>query len=118
MNIEHLTKDINLPDGFVYPAGFLKILELNIIDIEPWYILDRDQFKDKYEGLQKRFPLIILIPFARRQDNDDVACFGINTGEKVLIIHDYASPGWEQRKIYDTFWDWFRNSIEDMIKFD
>ena len=65
-----------------------------------------------------RYPQRILIPFARRGDNDDVACFELNKGEEVQIIHDFASIGYEQRKTYKTFWDWFRDAIEEMIQFD
>jgi hypothetical protein len=39
------------------------------------------------------------MPFARRHDNDDVACFVTHDPEQeagqVIIIHDFASPGHE-----------------------
>jgi len=39
-------------------------------------------------------------------------------GEKVQIIHNFASDGYEQRKKYDSFWDWFKEAIDEMIQFD
>lgn len=38
-----------------------------------------------------------LIPFAKRDDNDDIACFELGKGESVIIIHDFASHGFEDR---------------------
>lgn len=41
---------------------------------------------------------MLVIPFARRDDNDDIACFEVGKGKSVQIIHDFASEGFEQRK--------------------
>ena len=49
-------------------------------------------------------------------DNDDIACFEVEKGGKVQIIHDFASAGYEQRKEYDCFWDWFMDAVKEMIK--
>lgn len=34
------------------------------------------------------------------------------------IIHDVASIGYEQRKEYLRFSDWFKVAIDEMIEFD
>ncbi len=117
MNIELLDKSI-LPVGFSYPESFLRILNLNLVDLDLWYIMDKEQMMYRYEGLKGRYPNRVLIPFAKRDDNDDIACFEQNKGEEVKIIHDFASSGYEQRKCYKTFWDWFRDAIEEMIEFE
>ena len=109
---EHL-----LPSGFSYPKSFLKILELNLVDLDLWYVMNKEQLIYRYEGLKERYPQRVLIPFARRDDNDNIACFELNKYE-VQIIHDFASPGYEQVTQYADFWDWFRNAIEEMILFD
>ena len=57
-------------------------------------------------------------PFAYRQDNDDVACIEPGDPAKVLIVHDFASSGWQERQRFDSFWDWYRSAIEDMIAFE
>lgn len=113
-----LLDSLELPKGFVYPDSFLKAVRLKLIDFEPWYIMNSSDVQMRIKGMQARYPQRILIPFARRGDNDDVACFELNKGEEVQIIHDFASVGYEQRKTYKTFWDWFRNAIEEMIQFD
>jgi len=108
----------NLPEWFEYPNSFLKIVEQNLIDLSPWHILTGELLKSKVQGLKERYPKSSLIPFARRYDNDDVACWEKSDPTKVIIIHDFASEGWEKRQTYDDFWSWFRNAIEEMIEFD
>lgn len=113
-----LMKASELPSGFSYPQSFLRIVQLNIVDIEPWYIMNSKEVEHRIQGMKKRYPERALIPFARRCDNDDVACFELDKDEEVQVIHDFASVGYEQRNVYKTFWDWFRSAIEDMIQFD
>lgn len=107
-----------LPEGFVYPRAFLHILELGINNLEPWYMLDGDGIRQAMDGLEKRYSGSKLIPFARRQDNDDIACWQAASNEEVFIIHDFASAGWERRDQFNSFYDWLRRAIEDLIEFD
>lgn len=100
---------------YVYPAEFVKIVELNLIDFEMWYLMSNEQVDIRIKGLKSRYPNRNLIPFARRDDNDDIACFEVGKGKSVQIIHDFASEGFEQRKEYGCFWDWFRDAIDEMI---
>lgn len=103
---------------FVYPSEFKRIVELGLINFQPWEILVDDRVYLRYEGLKTRYPKRKLIPFAQRRDCDDVACWDLNNNEnKLVVIHDHASAGWELVAKYDTFWDWFRDSMEDMIEF-
>lgn len=115
--INLFTQD-ELPKGFSYPRQFLHILELGITDLQPWYILEENQLRETIQGLSKRYPERQLIPFARRQDNDDIACWDLASGESVFIIHDFASSGWEGRKKFESFYDWLRSAVEDLIEFD
>ena len=59
---------------------------------------ESEQATNIYSGMKKRYPNRKLIPFAKRVDNDDTACFEIGKGSKVQLIHDFASEGFEQRK--------------------
>ena len=70
------------------------------------------------EDLEKRYPERNLIPFARRGDCDDVACFEVGKGEQVYVIHDFASSGYEQRKIYENVWKWLEDVVDTMIEFE
>ena len=106
-----------LPDWFVYPNDFKTFLSKGNMDFTPWHILLPDSVKEEYEGLKERYPNRTLVPFAKRQDNDDVACWEKDI-PKVQIIHDYASPGWEQRKIFNNFDEWLRSAIDEMLQFE
>jgi hypothetical protein len=86
----------DLPEGFGYPLEFVRVVELGLTQLEPWWVLEGDRLRTRYRGLRERYPSRTLVPFALRQDCDDVACFELNR-PGVVIIHDFASPGWEQR---------------------
>ena len=117
MKIE-LLKQREIPFTFCYPDSVLKIVELGLTNICPWTILGRDGILLKMKGLESRYSTRRLLPFAICQYNDDVACFEEGKGEEVQIIHDFASAGYEQRKEYECFWDWFRDAVEEMINED
>ena len=61
----------------------------NFEGFTPWYIVE----PEKSEGIRKEYQLETgkdIIPFARRQDNDDIAGFDIMNGNptsKVLTVH-------------------------------
>ncbi|HZC05446.1 MAG TPA: hypothetical protein VE338_07370 [Ktedonobacterales bacterium] len=112
-----LLRSLELPEGFRYPHQFLRTVALGLIDLEPWWILEGDLLRARLAGVRTRYPARTLVPFARRQDTDDVACFDQDTG-KVVIIHDFASPGWEQRAEVDDFYGWLRQAIDDLVAFD
>ena len=107
-----------LPNAFCYPESLLKVVRLNLVNLDPWNIMNGDQVVSMIEGLKERYPNRTLIPFARRLDNDDLACFEPMKGEGVQVIHDFASSGYEQRKEYADFWDWFKDAMNEMIEFD
>ena len=67
LNIEEIYRD------FQYPASFVKAVELNLLDFEFWYFMPNEQVITRINGLMERYPSRKLIPFARRDDNDDIA---------------------------------------------
>jgi hypothetical protein len=107
-----------LPVGFNYPRQFEHIVERGLLDLEPWYVLQGKALRDTKAGLEQRYPDRRLVPFARRQDNDDVACWQAGESEGVFVIHDFASAGWEQSASFASFYGWLRKAIEDLIEFD
>jgi len=117
VNIELLNED-ELPDGFTYPNALCKIVELGLVNLDVWYFMTKEQVIVRQKGLKERYPNRRLLPFARRGDNDDIACFEIGQGEKVFVIHDFASSGYEQRQIFNCVWDWFKYAIDIMIDYD
>lgn len=108
----------DLPAGFTYPPAFGRIVELGLTDLEPWVLLEGVTLADRFDGLRKRYAKRRLVPFARRIDNDDVAAWDLDKEGRVVIVHDFASPGWEHRGEFSTFYDWVRQAVEDLIEYD
>jgi hypothetical protein len=106
------------PDWVEYPSAFIRIVEQDLIHITPWHIMESKQVLTQFAGLATRYPSRKLFPFAYRQDNDDVACWARGAGERVFVIHDFASPGWEDQGVFDDVWSWFRSAIEETISWD
>jgi hypothetical protein len=113
-----LLSDKELPPGFNYPKAFQIHCRTGLTDLEPWHIFGGRPLRDAMAGLSQRYPTRMLIPFARRQDKDDIACWQVGSNEDVFIIHDFASPGWEERDRFPSFYDWLRRAVEDLIEFD
>ena len=105
-----------LPPGFSYPAGFKSIVERRLVDLDPWQILGGEALPARYSGLKLRYPARRLVPFAARGDCDDVACWQVDSGTPIVIIHDFASEDWLVRRHYASLWDWLRSAIEDLIE--
>ena len=58
-----------------------------------------------------------LIAFARRHDNDDIACFMPSDGTvKVVLIHGWTPTGYDVVATYDRFWDWIKSAIDDIAE--
>jgi hypothetical protein len=109
----------DLPSGFWYPPSFVRVVELGLTNLEPWHVLEGASLRERQDGLAQRYPTRELVPFAVRQDNDDVACWDLaRGGDRVVVIHDFASPGWEDRGEYPDFYAWLRQAVEDLIDFD
>jgi hypothetical protein len=109
----------SVPPTFWYPSSFIRVVELGLLDLEPWQVLVGPQLLERRRGLTQRFPKRDLVPFARRLDNDDVACWEPSvSAEGVVVVHDYASPGWEDRAGYRDFHAWLRQAVEDLIDFE
>jgi len=106
------------PQWFQYPSSYLRAVNQNLVDLTPWYLMDAGKVLERMAGLKRRYPDRDLFPFARRDDNDDVACFERNGNESVVLIHDFASPGFEQRHVFPTFWEWFKYAVDEMILFE
>ena len=111
----------SLPDWFQYPVALTGLLENEDIDFGPWQLLHGEWLGVRHAGLKKRFPNLELVPFARRLDNDDIACFDVSTeaeSRKVKIIHDFASPGWEDRGGFNDFKAWLDAAKEEAEDWD
>jgi hypothetical protein len=99
------------------PEGLLRIVKQNVVDLTPWHVMPTDLAVKRLHGMRQRYSRK-YVPFARRQDNDDVACIDPARPDEIVIVHDFASEGTELRKRFDSFWDWLRAAVEDMILFE
>jgi hypothetical protein len=104
--IELLNLD-ELPDWFNYSDDFLVFIRSGVTDIGPWQILQGNWLRVRNEGLKKRFPARNLVPFARRLDNDDVACWDKSQPNYIYTVHDFCEPGWENREEFRSFNEWY-----------
>ncbi len=107
-----------LPEWFTYPANFLRVVEQELLDFDPWIVLQGKQLVTRFSGIKERYPGRSLIPFARREDNDDVACWDKQKPGIVVIIHDFSSPGYENKEEFSCFWNWLRSALEATISFE
>ncbi|MBI3757351.1 MAG: hypothetical protein HY267_05180 [Deltaproteobacteria bacterium] len=106
------------PNWVEYPHSFCRIVEQQLIHLIPWHIMEGERALRQFRGLAERYPSRELFPFAYRQDNDDVACWAKGMGDKVFIIHDFASPGFENEGAFDDVWSWFRAAVDETISWD
>ena len=112
---------LDLPGWFKYPQKLIFLLEQEDIDFGSWQLLHSKWLTVFDLGLKKRYPDPKVIPFARRVGTDDVACFDISKESAqpiVLIIHDYAAPGWEKRDTFDSFDQWLKSAKLENIELD
>ncbi|WP_045875931.1 hypothetical protein [Pseudofrankia sp. DC12] len=110
-----LIDESTLPTGFSYPREFIAILNIGMTDLTPWWIPTGEMLQDRYSGLRERFTGRDLVPFAERQDNDDVACWDVQS-ERVVIVHDFGDPRAPDRATFDNFFGWLRQAVEDLIE--
>lgn len=104
--------------NFEYPESYKKLIELGLVNFDIWFLMEKDQVSSIYNGMQKRYPNRKLIPFAKRADNDDTACFEIGKGNKIQLIHDFATEGFEQRGEFEDLWEWVESAVKTMIEYN
>ena len=111
MSDKHKTY-IGLPKDFSFPDKYLEEISMESIpSYGDWYYLIESEGLQKqfYDIAQEDYPSRSLVPFARYDGTDDVACFegGDATGNpEVYIIHFFSSSGWEQRAKLSDFENW------------
>jgi hypothetical protein len=117
MNDRYLPLPDRLPEGFRFPATYVEIAGSEALpDIEPWWWLSiREQsYVFWMEKLAEQFPDRLLVPFAKMEDSDDLACFdgADQSGQpKVLYIHAYTTAGWEHRGDEASFEVWLSKAL-------
>jgi hypothetical protein len=103
--------------GFSPSDDYIRFAEFGIKHLEPWKWLDGDRFDFRLSGLRHRYPSRNLLPFAERQDCDDVACWEGFNSDRVVIIHDYAEAGWESKASFVSWREWLHQALDDCLDF-
>lgn len=96
---------------FKYPSSFKEMIPL--IEEKGWDVpLGNFFIEQEIYGLQRRYNITSLVPFAKNQDATEYACFVINslnnTIEKVVVINSFG----DRSKLYLAQY----NNIEEWIK--
>lgn len=108
--------------NFVAPKGYLWLLERGLVSfapsggLQPWHYLDRETSFSVTDRWPTGPANSVLIAFAKRQDNDDLACFEIadNQVQAIVTVHGWAPDGYSIAATYSTFWDWVKAVIDDV----
>ena len=117
MTSHFFINEIDKPENFEYPQTFIDYVSDDVGDLEPWKLLSSSEITSILRGLKQRYLNRVVVPFARRLDNDDRACFDASESSiehKIIIIHDFAAPGWEERAKLASFKDWLELVEEDI----
>ena len=107
----------NLEFIFDYPEALERLVALKLINFDLWYLMSKEQSIVILKQLKMNCNRKDLIPFARRGDNEDIACYEIQNNEKVVVLKNCEYLGYRPRQVFDSVWDWFRDAIEVMIAF-
>jgi hypothetical protein len=106
------------PRGYVWAAKREIIGFQEFSQFEPWYFCAMEEIEplhQRWEGFKAEFN---FIPFARRQDCDELACFKLKGADFVgiSVIHYGLGPplSWKIHEEYKTFWAWFCGIVKDV----
>lgn len=106
----------------IFPQGYLWLIDQKIIgrkefsQLQPWFYLDKnDCFFANIKW--KNVTTDNLFVFAKRQDNDELACFKVDSDGKtaeVILINGWSSNGFDIVREYADFWEWVHQVIDDI----
>jgi len=109
--------------GVEPPAAYAWIVAHRLIGfedaspLEPWHLCTVGEIMPLGKRWRKIKVGTELIPFARDQRGDDLACFDVDK-QKVIrvceIHYDLGPPVYvEIGSKYETIWDWLRGALDD-----
>ncbi|MCC3291131.1 hypothetical protein [Arthrobacter sp. zg-Y1110] len=92
-----------------------------MVDLDPWHLLQGEDQVWRARHIEQVFPGWAIVPFARRTDNDDVACW---TGSGVVVIDDWdltwknGMPIRHVQDEYATMGEWLVAAVQDFVEFE
>ena len=108
-----------LPPGFIFPKAYLDyVSQEELPELHPWHFMCF--YPDYYDGwmeiLKEQYPDRQLVPFAKWDLSDDLACFEPSDNPElpgIHYIHSFTDPGWEERGYCATFEEWLAVALEE-----
>lgn len=109
---------------FKVPRGYCWLLERGVFGfgpfgpLQPWYLLDSQgtfSVSERWPGGDSGSD---LFAFAKRQDNDDLACFEVigKSVKAIVLVHGWTGSGYSVVARYDTVWDWAKAVVDDVAE--
>lgn len=100
------------PKGFALPAQLAGLNLQGLPELRPvfWLSNYRGQTRIWSKILRRQYPGRHLLPIAKTAESDDVYCLDVEDPEhsSILLIHSFASAGWEYRGEWSGFDSWLR----------
>lgn len=104
------------------PMLYERMIECGTTNLEPWALLHGSEQLQRMQHVDEVFPGWAVVPFARKTDNDEVACW---TGGSVVVIDDFdvvrdAGGSAVRRTIseYSSMDEWLVAAVREFIEFD
>lgn len=105
-----------LPAGFTYPAAFLEIAtSLAANSFYPWWFVEADSEVGRLFWKTRNGDGRNLIPFAKTDELDDIACFDgddLSGDPRVLMITSTHDRSYS----FSSFSDWLRIAQRDSVE--
>ena len=108
---------------FNYPREYNWLVERGVAgfapftQLQPWYFTPMDQSfwtSEYWHGGSHNQDYFV---FARRQDNDELACFSFDESGNLIgvyIVQGWTEDGFEILREFASFWEWFKFVIDDI----
>lgn len=100
--------DRERPEWLLYPQELLDLVRSGRMPLVPWHFVHAETVASQHRRFQSHLGRD-LVPFAFRQDREDLACFEKGRGHEVFIIHDNCNAGYEDEGHFASFSDWLRD---------
>jgi hypothetical protein len=106
-----------LPTGFRYPSAYLEFAESAAPDaLYPWWFIDADSKAGELSWAVSQRSKRSLIPFAKTDEHDDIACFdGDDTSGNPRILMRTSTP--DRSYHFESFTHWLRKAQQDAGNF-
>ncbi len=106
--------DESIPADFIVPREYLALQSARVDEIGPWFFPGEQSLEMRIRGLRERYPEAVLLPFAKRMDNDDIACW-TPPFPTVCVLHDFSTWGWERRREFPDIRSWLHWAVDDIL---